>query len=378
MRVEIADSPLTGIVLLLGTGMSYTATARDIHVCATCAHTSIQSAVNDAAAAGDVIDIEAGRYTENIIIDGKQLTLQGATGGANGTTEVYAAGQGPVLALGSGVAGATPELIEIHNLVIAQGNHTGGTGVGGGIQVRAGAYLHLYDSTLTQNLAVQGGGLGVNSPGAPQTVISGCLIDDNTASGTFVRGGGGIAVLAGSAVSIQASTLTHNGSHAGGGVFSDTSTQLTITDSILSSNTSTAFGTKVGPSGGDGGGLEASGSLSITGSSFVNNIADGEGGGGGGLALFLNPGAPQLISNTIIARNSLTTDEPEGLGGGIVAAGGFALPHSVLTLSSVYVVENTAQVGGGIFTADVTLSLTDTTVKDNIGAQICDNDTGCH
>ena len=368
----------TRFVVMAVIGLCQTVAANTIHVCPTCAHRTIQTAVSDAVS-GDSISIAAGRYAENITIEGKQLTLQGAAGGTSGVTEVYAAGRGPVFTLGSGVAGATPELIEIHKLVIAHGNHTGGTGVGGGVQVRAGAYLHLYDSMVTQNLALRGGGIGVNSPGAPQTLISGCVIDDNTASGTSEGGGGGgVAVQAESVLSIQGSTITHNGSHAGGGIFSDTSTQLTITDSIISSNTVAVFGTRVGPGGGDGGGLEASGSLSIAGSSFVNNVADGEGGGGGGLSLFLNPGDRHVIANTIIARNSFTTDEPEGIGGGIVVSGDFAPPHSVLVLNSVYVVENSASPGGGgIWTADVTLALTNTTVKDNIGGQICDN-TGCN
>jgi hypothetical protein len=142
--------------------------------------------VNDAAS-GDVISIAAGHYIENVTIEGKRLTLQGAAGGTLGVSEAYGRDRGPVFTLGSGVAGATPELIEIHNLVISHGNHTGGTGVGGGVQVRAGAYLHLYESTVTQNLAMQGGGIGVNSPGAPESLISGCLIDGNTANGTRIR-----------------------------------------------------------------------------------------------------------------------------------------------------------------------------------------------
>ena len=48
------------IALLCGIGLSDVAGARNIHVCATCAHTSIQSAVNDAAS-GDVIYVAAGR-----------------------------------------------------------------------------------------------------------------------------------------------------------------------------------------------------------------------------------------------------------------------------------------------------------------------------
>jgi hypothetical protein len=67
MHGGIAHGARVGIILLVGTGMSHIATARDIHVCSTCAHTSIQSAVDDAAATGDVIDIGAGRYAGNVL-----------------------------------------------------------------------------------------------------------------------------------------------------------------------------------------------------------------------------------------------------------------------------------------------------------------------
>ncbi|MGG6496768.1 UNVERIFIED_CONTAM: right-handed parallel beta-helix repeat-containing protein, partial [Bacteroidetes bacterium 56_B9] len=77
----------------------------------------------------------------------------------------------------------------MHHLVVSGGNHTGGTGVGGGIQVRAGSYLKLYDSTVTQSLAVRGGGIGIDSPGAPQSLLSNCRIVNNTANGTYTGGG---------------------------------------------------------------------------------------------------------------------------------------------------------------------------------------------
>ena len=364
-------------VVLAGIGLCQTAAANTIHVCPTCAHKTIQAAVHDALS-GDLISIAAGHYIENVTIEGKQLTLQGDLGSTSGVTEVLAAGAGPVFTLGSGVAGSTPELIVIRNLVISQGNHTGGTGVGGGVQVRAGASLHLYDSTVRKNNALQGGGIGVNSPGAPETIISNCLIDDNTAIGKFdAQGGGGVAVKQGSELSIEASTITHNSSFGGGGVFSESGAKLTMSNSIVGGNTSSAFGVKgSGISGGDGGGLTALGSFTITGSTFVNNVADAEGDGGGGLFLALDPADTHLIADTIIARNSLTGTVREG--GGIAAFNALSPQPSDLSLSSVFIVENAAGEGGGIFTkGGVTLSLTNTTVKGNSGGQICD-DTGCN
>jgi fibronectin-binding autotransporter adhesin len=371
MKIQI------GLAVLLSMAGARAASANTIHVCSTCAHATIQAAVNDAAS-GDTVTIAAGRYDENVTIEGKALILAGAAGGTSGVTEVHAAGRGPVFTLGTGATGATPELIEVHNLVVSGGNHTGGSGIGGGIQVRAGSYLKLYDSTVTQSVAVSGGGIGIDSPGAPQTLLSNCQIVANTATATYTGGGGGIAVQRGSSVTIQGSTIAHNTSHDGGGVFGDAGSQIVLTDAVVSSNTSTAFSTHVGPTGGSGGGLLTNGSLTISGSTIVDNVADGEGSGGGGLWVALNNGDTHVISNTIFAHNSLTTDEPEGLGGGIAAVGPVAQPHLVLTLSSDYIVQNTAAAGGGIWKSDVTLALNNTTVRDNIGTgQICDNDSGC-
>src|ERR1700761_3456187 len=192
----------TKVLLVLTAVASQAAAANTIHVCSTCAHATIQTAVNDAAS-GDTIAIEAGRYTENVTISGKQLILQGAAGGTDGVSEVYGASRGPVFTLGSGVAGDAPQLIEIHNLTISHGNHATGTGQGGGVQVRAGAYLHLYNSTVTQNFALSGAGISVNTPGAPATVINGCVIDGNQTP-VNVRSqdgeGGGLGVFGGSKV----------------------------------------------------------------------------------------------------------------------------------------------------------------------------------
>ena len=81
------------LMLLTTAGATHVVVANNIHVCPTCAHTTIQSAVNDAVS-NDLITIAAGRYTENVTIEGKSLILQGAAGGLSGVTEVYAAGRG--------------------------------------------------------------------------------------------------------------------------------------------------------------------------------------------------------------------------------------------------------------------------------------------
>jgi hypothetical protein len=342
-----------GVALIGGIGLSQAEAANTIHVCATCAHTSIQSAVNDAIS-GDTVNIAAGRYVENVTIAGKQLTLIGESAGS---TLVYAAARGPVFTLGSGVAGAPAALIAISGLTITHGNHTGGTGVGGGVQVRAGAYLHLENSTVTENFATAGGGIGIDSPGSPATTITGCLIDGNNASDVRPGGsGGGIAVTTGSNASIQDSKITRNSARNGGGVFASEGSVLSVTGSTLSDNIANPVsGGPFGPQGGGGGGMETHGTVAIDSSFVFDNFANGED-GGGGVALYSDANVNTTVSNTIIARNS------GGDGGGIEASSA-----GTLSLVNTYVVQNDGLGVGG----NVLLSQTGSTIKDNTGGSIC-------
>jgi predicted outer membrane repeat protein len=364
------------LALTAGMGFSQSAFANTIHVCPTCAHTTIQAAVSDAVS-GDSILIASGRYTENITIEDKQLTLQGALGGTSRVTEVDAAGRGPVSVLGSGVAGAIPELIEIHNLVIAQGNHTGGTGVGGGVQVRAGAYLHIFDSTISRNISSVGGGIGVSTPNAPQTTITNCLVSENLAlpdptvpnAVADITRGGGVAVTAGS-VSIQESTISRNQATGnGGGIAADESTALSAAGSTISENSTFSITDSSGVSAGIGGGVILVGDFTISGSSITNNLASGETAGAGGLFAFMSDRGVHAITNTIISRNSVTGPSSPFCGSGVSAGGICAestLNASVFTLNNVYIVENLA--GGGLVTTDgVVLKLSNTTIRDNVG-----------
>src|SRR3954470_15268563 len=101
--MQINKCQSVGSVTLLLTAASWcgTADAGTIHVCSTCNHTTIQSAVNDAVD-NDIINIAPGRYIENITVIGKSLTFLGAeTGEPRGATMIMAAGRGPVFTLGS-------------------------------------------------------------------------------------------------------------------------------------------------------------------------------------------------------------------------------------------------------------------------------------
>ena len=156
--MQLKKHQSVGLITLLiaGGGWCSTAGAGTIQVCATCSHKTIQSAVN-AAVDNDTINIQprASIPRTSPIAEGRRSRSQWSPAAYKPTAArmVAAAGRGPVFTLGSGVAG-DPETkwLFMSGMIISGGNHMGGTGVGGGIQVRAGAYLQISGCTVTRQL----------------------------------------------------------------------------------------------------------------------------------------------------------------------------------------------------------------------------------
>jgi hypothetical protein len=338
----------------MGIGFAGVASANTIHVCSTCAHTSIQAAANDAVT-GDTISIAAGRYVENIRTAGKNLTFIGQSAGS---TFVYASGTGPVFTLGSAVVGDPNALITIRGLTISNGNHYGGSGVGGGVQVRVGAYLHIQDSTITENTALAGGGIGIDSPGAPETTIIGCLIHRNgVGQGRLGGAGGGVSVGSGSTVTITDTMIMNNEATAdGGGISGAQRSTIRLVGTTVSANRVDGLVGPYGPFAGDGGGISADGTLTAESSYILNNINNGNDGGGG---LSLKPDTPvtDTLTNTLVAQNS-------GADGGAIAT--FSL---LLVLNNSYVVQNRAY---GIY-GNAAVQNNGSTIKDNDPYNTCLN-----
>jgi hypothetical protein len=353
--------------------------AADLDVCQNgCAHSTIQGAV-DAAVSGDSIHIAQGRYVGNVTIEGKTLKLIGARGGIDGVTEVYGSGRGPVFTLGDGI-GDSYQLIEIHHLTVAHGDHESGTGVGGGVQVRRGAYLHLFNSVLTDNTAWFGGGIGVNTPGGPATTISGCLIDENIAMAENLAtgdggSGGGVAVIGASTAAIDLSTITRNQALDGGGIYTDLGSHVTVEHDTVANNRVSQVHAHRAFVGGVGGGLNVNSEIAISETVIGDNVATGpESPRGGGL--FIAVAGKQMIADTIIARNSADGGPGSGGdGGGMFSAA--AENTAKLDIDRVYVIENSASQGGaGGISNEATLILTRSTIKDNSGLN-CSGGIGC-
>ncbi|HTT05735.1 MAG TPA: hypothetical protein VMF64_10635, partial [Steroidobacteraceae bacterium] len=148
-----------------------------------CEHSTIQGAV-DAAADGDTIFISGGTYAEHVTIQGKSLTIEGS--GSNNTFVQGVLDGGPVFTLGAG-SGPPYYEVDLSYLTVMGGEHVGGTQIGGGIQVRDGAYLHLSNATVTDNYANSGAGIGIMASVGPPSTLAQCSVTNNSGA---VEGGG--------------------------------------------------------------------------------------------------------------------------------------------------------------------------------------------
>ena len=154
------------------------------------------------------------------------------------------------------------------------------------------------------------------------------LLSDNTRVLNFTSGSGelaisGLAITGGSASGVFVS----NGS--GGGILSESSRGVDLTNVVVSGNTTTSFG-------GQGGGISSLGSVSLN-SSVVSGNSSGDAGGG----IHVAEGSVTLI-DSVVSSNSTY----DGAGGGIFANGVTLVGSTVSGNSTSGVFAR----GGGIFT----------------------------
>lgn len=282
---------------------------------------TIQGAIDDAAR-GDVIEVAAGTYVENLVIASRtRLTIRGA-----GPTATFVDGGGSGTVLDVQQPGS---ILYLDGVALENGTR----GLGLAERVRA----TLSDCAVTGNV-----GLGGIVAGVRSTVkITGCTISGNTNTGP----GGGIALSefkGGGRLTVIASTIESNSSSAVGGGISCRG-RLTLADSTVRGNSGTA-----------GGGIYGN-SMTITGSTISGNDASSDGGGIAGLPFNFAAGQVR-IKNSTISGNTAQED-----GGGIRLVTDFRLEH--VTLAG-----NAASVrGGGIsaFGAPKKLVLKASLIADN-------------
>lgn len=244
----------------------------------------------------------------------------------------------------------------------AHGATVDGSGIDRIFEVMAGATFSLAGGTLTGGSVAGGANPIVGSGGAianaGTTTLSGVIASGNSATGplasggailntgtfsadasTFVgntatRAGGGIEANGGTTV-ITASTLSDNesgdGPGNGGALHLSGAGEVRVVDSYLSGNVAT-----------EGAGVwnSATGTMIVSGSTFVGNIADGAAADQGGGALFNDGGTLTVLDSSLVDNHAVGT---AGSGGAILNDRGS------LNVVRVTIDGNTAKrAGGGI------------------------------
>lgn len=227
--------------------------------------------------------------------------------------------------VGTGAASNAGSLT-LENVTITGGTKNGlsssfAHGINGG-GVYSDAALTLDHAIVTGNTVNRGSGAGGNGggvAGGPMTVT------DSTISANIAQnGGGGVEVSSLQPLVITRSTISGNTATAedGGGFAAAAQGTAAITDSAISGNTAGTFA---------GGGFLGVGPNTITGSTFNGNHANGAGalGEGGGVSIT----GPTTIVNSTFSGNTATTN-----------GGGIAISDAV-KLAYVTIAGNTAAAG---------------------------------
>ena len=350
----------------------------------------------DAGGQSRIFNVDDGDSSSLSNVDIVGLTLTGGNaddGGAIYSIEYLALGFANVTGntasdKGGGVYALTPGMTVLQNCTVS-GNTAAGDGGGiyvstsfgtsiqgctisgntagqdgGGIYsatTENGMDITIQDSTISNNSAVDGGGLF--STGVGNTVIQGSTISANTVTGD----GAGLYVNTGNGLTLQTSTVSgnsavssagaYNGTTRGGGIYLSMSNYWTdIEQCTISGNYAV-----------DGGGIFAmTSSLASTIVHTVqeSTISGNTAGWGGGLVLLNYNGGATTVQNSTIAENSAS------YGGGGIFAGGI---YGTATVQNSTITGNTADAngagkGGGIcsYSYNGTVTLTSTIVAQNV------------
>jgi nitrous oxidase accessory protein NosD len=317
-------------------------------VCPTGAdYAAIQPAI-DAASPGTMVEVCAGTFAENLVID-KPLHLRGAGGAA--ATVVDGGATGRVLL----VQGVGPPGVVIEGLTLRNGR---ADGEGGAVRCAA-SVLAMRGAVLAASAADSGGGLSAQ----------GCAleIDDTVFTDHTADASGGGLQLTGSSGHIRASLVTGCSAERGGGIYQQGGA-VEIAATQVVGNTATGIG----------GGIYHDSDAPLLANQVTDNRA-GERGGG----IAVDQHAPLLDGNTVsgnrsgddgggvylyISRATVTGNLVEGNAAGD-DAGGLRVLGSHITLRGNTVVGNSASNDGG----GIKISHAESVVEDN---RFLDNTAG--
>ena len=283
------------------------------------ANGSVQNAIN-AVATGGTVNLAAATYSEaDDILVRRDVTLRGQ--GRDLTTLDGSGAHRVLTLLGTGNSDPTDDInVTIDSLAIENGlNDTGG-----GIAALDGVNLSLIDSLIEDNQSTpggpMGGGGGLFFDQTGSSVVRDSAINNNFADGI----GGGLIVAGNHQLLIENSTLSNNRATHNGGAIDSNSIGATIElrGGRVVGNTSLS----------DGGGISLNNtSLTVDGTGFENNVADGQGG-----AINIFPSDVSVSNATFVGNSAIS-----GNGGAIISIGNIAIDNTQFE-------NNQAQDGGAI------------------------------
>jgi hypothetical protein len=243
-----------------------------------------------------------------------------------------------VLAGGSGGGIYNAGILTVVNSTFSN-NAAGGSGGG----IGSLGPVTVADSTFNNNFGTDGGGL---YNGGSQATIINSVFRDNTAHG---EAGGGAGMVNFGTMTLTGSTFSGNvTAESGGGIANGPIGTLAVANSSFSGNSAYS-----------GGGLYSSGTLTVTGSTFSDNVATTSAGGG----ILIDSRSPATVTNSSFIGNSARANNGGGIANSGMATitdstfrgnsaffdgGGIWNPfHSILTVTGSALSDNTAMRGNG-------------------------------
>ncbi|MCK4761920.1 MAG: right-handed parallel beta-helix repeat-containing protein [Candidatus Aminicenantes bacterium] len=177
MNMIGSRAPIVYVDVNLGTDRVGCGAAPGAGACRT-----VQYALDNETGTGDTVNLAAGTYNENIVID-KRIILAGAGSGSNPTVDtiiVSAAASTNVIRLHSGGISADERLV-IRDMRVTGGS--GGPNPGNGINIVTGSFITFDNVTAVGN---DGNGIAFD-PGGNQTdyILSNCNLSNNPGGSGF-------------------------------------------------------------------------------------------------------------------------------------------------------------------------------------------------
>jgi hypothetical protein len=355
-----------------------------------------EESINDALAMavdGDVIQVAAGVYVENVFIS-RTVTLQGGWAPdfsvrdlSQYTSTVLPADETYSVMTVDGNLGDTSLVAPtIDGFEITGGRADLGGNSGGGLKITSSDAM-VISNTIRDNWAYQFGG-GIYAVSGTLRIV-GNRIESNIAVGEGMDAFGGGIRLENSDVDIIDNVIAGNtvsGTQAHGGGLQLFNTQASIQGNLIENNV--VSGTKQTSFYVYGGGLQLVESpVIMTDNTIAQNLASGWEAYGGGMDV--SDASVEMLGNTVISNTSmgnlLRGDAYAGYGGGVsiydarvnmdrdmiagndaTFSGGGIFSRGFITATESVIVKNQATRDGGGVYSDDHLWLDSTTLKENI------------